>query len=303
MRRGFALITVLWIMAAAAVVSMALQTTARASVSSAANRVDLERAMWRAMDCLERARAVANDALLEAARDQSTPRVWRSLDRIASGAPLMRVGDCEAQLIAAGSRLDVNAASDAQLRVVLSETSADDPVGLVDRVLDWRDRDDDARPRGAESGYYLALRRPVPRNGPLEDVRELALLDAGVSIAVLDSLLTTESGRISLNHASARVLAAVPGFTHETVEGVIAWRDGGRLIDDVGSLASRLSPPSADSLMAHFPEIVAAATVDPDAWLVLARGWSGTPPLSVRIDARLVLDGSRAAVVRRRILP
>jgi general secretion pathway protein K len=302
-RRGFALLTVLWIMAAAAVVAMAMQTTARASVSSATNRVDLERAMWRAMDCLERDRAVIDDALAEASRTHTTRSTWRALDLVVAEAPLLRGENCQARLLAAGSRLDVNAASDLQLRRVLAAAGVTDPQVLVDRLLDWRDADDDARAYGAESGYYLARGLPAPRNGPVQAIRELAALDPGVSVETLESVLSTEPGRISLNHAPRPVLHAIPGLTLETVERILTWREIGHTVDDVGALAERLSPPSVDSLMAHFPEIVAAATVDPDAWLVLARGSSGAPPLTVRVDARLVLDGSRAAVVRRRILP
>lgn len=47
----------------------------------------------------------------------------------------------------------------------------------ADAILDWLDEDDEARPFGAESEYYLSLNPPyAPRNGPLETVEELLLV-------------------------------------------------------------------------------------------------------------------------------
>lgn len=50
----------------------------------------------------------------------------------------------------------------------------DDPV---DAIIDWLDEDDDERPNGAESGYYLSLDIPYAcRNGPMNSVEELLLI-------------------------------------------------------------------------------------------------------------------------------
>lgn len=51
----------------------------------------------------------------------------------------------------------------------------------TDAILDWLDPDDDARPNGAESDFYLALETPYAcRNGPMESIEELLLI-AGIT--------------------------------------------------------------------------------------------------------------------------
>lgn len=45
----------------------------------------------------------------------------------------------------------------------------------VDGFMDWRDRDDDPRPRGAEFEFYRS-KRIKPRNGDLRSIGELALI-------------------------------------------------------------------------------------------------------------------------------
>src|SRR5690606_34114570 len=51
---------------------------------------------------------------------------------------------------------------------------------VADAILDWIDEDDDARPLGAEAGYYATLRNPYePRNAPIRSLQELELI-AGV---------------------------------------------------------------------------------------------------------------------------
>jgi type II secretory pathway component PulK len=303
-RPGFALLTVLWIMAAAATVALALETTARAAVSATTNRVALERAFWRAADCLERMRDAIDGALAQGAREEGVLRIWRGLDAFATHSVTPRPTDCDATLYAAGSRLDVNGASDAQLGALLRSLPVSDPDRFADRVLDWRDPDDDTRPWGAERGFYFALGLPEPSNGAFHDIREVAkLADGTLPLMDLTAILSVERGRISLNHAPAPVLLVVPGFSHEVVDRILLERESGRAIEDLPSVAARVSPQAADSLMAHYPEVVALTTTEPDAWILEIRGWSGSPPQAVHLDARVVLDGARATVVRRRILP
>src|SRR5262249_40885991 len=47
----------------------------------------------------------------------------------------------------------------------------------ADSIIDWIDSDDDPRPNGAESSYYLGLSPPYRcKNGPLDSVEELLLV-------------------------------------------------------------------------------------------------------------------------------
>jgi general secretion pathway protein K len=297
-RKGFALMTVLWVMVAASLVALAGSLAARDEVDAAANRVDAERAMWRANDCLERQRDAIDAILADAKRRGSTLEAWRRLDR-ATG--LTQLDDCDVRLEAAGSRLDVNDASAEQLRTLFRSLGLEADA-LADRLLDWRDVDDDPRTNGAERDWYLAQARMTPRNGPLADIRELARIAGFESLASLESVLGVEPGRISINTAPASVLSVVPGFTDEVLARIALERESGRDVADVLALAASVSRPAADSIMAHFPDISRQTTVNPDAWIVVARGWAGSPATEATIDARLVLDDGRAAMLRRRTL-
>src|SRR6266487_4050199 len=105
--RGFALLTVLWLMTTAAIVVLAAVLSARDGVDMAANRVRSERAVWYVNGCLDRARALLDAALAGARRDGRDVPVWRRLDLY---MPRAGVG-CRLDLRTAGSRIDVNTAA------------------------------------------------------------------------------------------------------------------------------------------------------------------------------------------------
>jgi general secretion pathway protein K len=297
-RDGFALLTVLWIAAAASAIAMALQLSARDHVQAARNRVDRERAYWRANDCLERQRAAIDEIL--GANAGSAPRVWRQLDR--GITPIVRA-DCAIVLEAAGARLDVNTASEDRLATFFSRASPGEVAGAVEAILDWRDIDDDARPQGAESDWYALHRRMQPRNGPFADVRELDEVRGLEVFAGLTQWLGVEAARIPLGSAPLQVLATVPGFTPELLNRIAIERENGSDILDILALASHVSPATRDSVMAYYPEIARLVTADPDSWIIRADGRAGSPPMHVVLEAKLVLrENTRAGLVRRRIL-
>ena len=77
------------------------------------------------------------------------------------------------------SKLNLNTASEEQLMTLFRQLLPPDveAAELVQAVLDWRDADDDARERGAESTYYQTL--PVgyrAKNAPFDTVEELLLV-------------------------------------------------------------------------------------------------------------------------------
>jgi general secretion pathway protein K len=75
--------------------------------------------------------------------------------------------------------VDINEADEALLTALLGqlELSERDARKAAQQILDWRDRDDDALPFGAEvADYRLAGRQYGPRNGPFESVEELTQL-------------------------------------------------------------------------------------------------------------------------------
>jgi type II secretory pathway component PulK len=295
------LLTVLWILVAASTIALALALRGRDGVSSGRNRVNAERAWWRAQDCLARMRA-AVDAVLAANSDPGKNAVaWRSLDVFVRAADMPMSADCAASLEAAGTRLDINAADSAQLLAVLRATGVGSAGDVMTAsLLDWRDADDSSRALGAERTWYVAAGRFPPRNGPLADVRELTRVRGFEDQPGIDSVFSVEPGRIDINSAGAAVLAAVPGFSEETIARVLELRSQGAPITDVLTLAEKVSTSSADEIMAHYPELVRTATVDPDAWILTASAAHGFPAVRSFVQVRLIHASTRAVVVRQR---
>lgn len=296
LRRGFALLATLWIIVGIAVLAAAGSAAARGGLATARNRASIRRAAWRAEDCLERSRAS-----IAAALDSSDGWRWRDLRE----ASTVVRSDCRATIVAGGALLDVNDADADRLRRLLqaqgiAPAAAD---SLVDALLDWRDTDDVPRSFGAERAWYAAHLRAPPRNGPFGHAEELRLVRGFESRADLTAFLSVESGRTPLDLAPLPVIASLPGFTSETVARVAEMRLRGERVTDVLALGARLSPASRDSIVAHYAELQPLSTTEPDAWLLTATGWSGTPAVKATVDVRLARAGTRAAIVRRRASP
>lgn len=298
-RRGFAMITILWVMTVAGVMATAAALVGRNAVNATRNRVQLERAFWIASGCAARAQAAIDARLAASTTYEAAADTWRILDRAVLPVPLPSPNACRITLEAAGSRLDINAASDEMIANLLREMGhGDDAPSLVDALADWRDSDDVARPFGAERDWYAAAHRHLPRDGPLADIRELARVRGFENVGMLDSVFTVESGRVSLATASVTVLLSVPGFTRETAETIVAMRDAGAPVRDVISLLGGLSRASADALLARYADVVRATTADPDAWLLTVRAENGLPPNVVTLARRLVRSGTRVHVAQ-----
>jgi DNA uptake protein ComE-like DNA-binding protein len=229
---------------------------------------------------------------------------WRVIDREVRPSTVALTGNCDVSLEAAGTRLDVNAASDEMLvRLLRAVGHGDEAIEMVDALEDWRDTNDVSRPSGAEREWYTGAHRMIPRNADIADIRELARVRGFEDLARYDSVLTTEMGRVSLATAPVSVLMAVPGITRETAERIVALRDAGTPLRDAAELPYMVSAASRAELLEHFPEIVRLTTADPDAWIMVTRAQAGFPPSTVALEWRLVRSGARVVVVRTRVLP
>lgn len=297
------MITVLWVMTVAAIVAMAGELAGRNALNGAANRVHLERALWLARGCAARGQAAVDTALAAGRTFEAAADTWRVLQRAV--LPLAGVdSECAIVLEAAGTRLDVNAATEEMLRRFFTGLGfSADADALAAAIVDWRDSDDVVRPAGAERDWYAAASRELPRNAPLADIRELALVRGFENLEPFASEMTAEQGRVSLATAPASVLLAVPGFTPETADRIVALQNAGTPVSDLASLLGLVSQASADSMLAHFPEIVRAATPDPDAWILTVRASVGTPPVAVTLSHRLLRAGKRSVVTSSRSEP
>jgi type II secretory pathway component PulK len=298
--RGFALMTMLWLIISAGALTAIVTFTGRDAFRAARNRVNGERSLWIAEGCLSLAHGAIDELLLSVASSPALgSRVWRALDTAVAVNPLLRGSDCGVTLQAAGTRVDVNG-NEELIRGALSSISGASVVPLLDALLDWRDADSVPRPLGAEAFWYATQSRYHPRNDSVTNVRELTRIRGFEQINDLTNTFGVEPGRVSIANAPSQVLAAVPGFTPETVALILDWRSRGWQVNDLLALQGSLSTASSDSLLARFPEISRLTTLEPDAWILLSIGTAGTPADSSFVELRLVRTQNRAVIVRRR---
>lgn len=164
-RPGLALIAVLWIAALMmALVSVAAQTSLLDSrVSQLEN--EKQRGRWACRGGVETAIAL----LLEDDRSyDALTDLWATnpleLEQLDFGGVTVDI-----QVVDVASKLNVNTATREQL-LALPDMTED----IADSILDWIDSDEDIRPGGAESGYYLNLDIGYwARNGAIRTDREL----------------------------------------------------------------------------------------------------------------------------------
>ena len=298
-RRGFALLTTLWILSVASIVAMAAALTGRDAVVAGASRVELERARWLASGCERRAVAAIDAVLRDAPGDAEAALAWRTLAAQIDASPLLN--GCNVRAEAAGTKLDVNAASDEMIEALLEAADLPlDVASMVDALDDWRDSDDVVRPVGAERAWYAAAGRAAPRNGPLADPRELARVRGFEALSAVDTLFTTEPGRISLATAPAAVLRAVPGITRETADAIVARQIAGLPLESLLDIVGSISDASAETLATRFSDATRVTTPDPDAWLLTVRQTRGDPAVTATLTWRVIRIGRRCAIAGTR---
>ena len=298
-RAGFALPAVLWVIVGVAAVTLAGTVAARESIATAQNRVDHTRAAWRAEGCLEIARSAIATGLADGARGTAA---WNAVDSLLAESRDVAEAGCALTARAAGSAVDVNTVDAERLHRGLialgaSERNAD---SLADALLDWRDRDDEARQHGAEVSWYRERNQLAPRNAPIGDVAELRRIRGFAELPGVDSVFGVEPGRVPLGRAPLTVIASLPGFGDEAVARLGELRVRGQQPGDLLAFAASLSREARSALLGRYPELVALVTTEPDAWIVTSRASEGPRHIAAAIEVRLVRAGTRAAIVRRR---
>lgn len=281
-RRGFALITVLAVMAIVSGLALSASIIGRDAFHAERNRIALEQSWWRAAGCMARARVSMDQGLAAVvAEPGGQTRVWRSLDRVVAQSSLMPASGCVVSVEAVGARIDVNAVSaDALDRLFAAMGLSDDATTLRTALLERRATD----------------------TVPLPDIRALARTHGFETLAPFAAVLSTEPGRICIIKASATVLAAVPGFTPAVVQRILDMRAQGEPLNDLLQLVDGVPASDAAEMFAHYPEIARLTTIDPDAWVITARGAaSGDTANIIALQERVVRNGARVSVMQTRV--
>lgn len=217
--RGLALISVLWTSALLATLAAGFGADTRTESRLARNR--LENAKAEAL-----ADAGVHDAAYRLQRHEAEG-LWRRDKtryrfRLGGGAVRVEVADEEA-------RIDLNQAPAPLLAGLIVAVGGDleQAAALADRIVDFRDPDQEAAPLGAEDPDYAAAGLDHgARDAPFLTMEEM-LLVLGMEPDLYDRLLphlTLFSGSEGIDplRASPTVLRAVPGMTEEAVETLLA---------------------------------------------------------------------------------
>ena len=215
--RGLALIAVLWVTMLLAVIAASFASSARTEGRLARNMVENAKA-----------EALADGGVYRAALgllEFEPERAWR-----ADGTPYrLRLGDGEVtmRIYDEDAKVDLNAAPRDLLRGVLLLVGAEEEAAevLADRIVDYRDEDDQPEPNGAEDLDYEAAGRPGGAiDRPLVTEAELlGVLGMGEALyRRLRPLVTVYSGAEGIDpmRASPDVLRAIPGMTPEIAEAI-----------------------------------------------------------------------------------
>jgi general secretion pathway protein K len=213
--RGFALILVLWIAALRAVIAASLVSSGRTATRLAHNLAENAKAEALADGAVQRAAL----GLLSVHADQA----WH-----AGGGPYQLTygeGEVRVSIADEDGKIDLNAAPPELLAGLLRELGldADQAEAMADRIVDFRDPDQEPRPQGAEERQYIAAGRPTGAQDRPFDTESELLGVLGMTPDLYRRMrpyVTVFSGAEAVDplHASRVVLAAIPGMTEQLIE-------------------------------------------------------------------------------------
>ncbi len=220
-QRGIALVLVLWVALLMSVIAGSFALSAR--TESLQSRIMFNEAQARFF-----AEAGLNRAVFELRNPDPETR-WIADGRIhemeLDGAKI------EIQITDESGKIDLNQASEELLVGLFASVGIefDEALGLVDKIQDWKDADEEPRLAGAEDGdYFSAGYSHGAKDAPFDTVPELIqVMDIDYELyRKIEPALTVYSGRKNINLAFApkEVLMSIDGITPEVADDYIAQR-------------------------------------------------------------------------------
>lgn len=281
--RGFALVSVFWLIVLLTGIAAAYHAEARvearllaAAVHHAQAEALAEAGIWLAV----------YEHMTTSAAAERAARVTRTLD-VDGASVAVTVADASGLINLNGAPAELLAA----LLAARSGLDAAQQAAAVDAILDWRDGDDTRRPKGAEDADYAAAKEPHgAKDAPFAAVDELRLV-RGVTPAAYRAIapaLTVFGSHARVNAAAAppEVLAALPRTS-------FGGAPGARFDERF------LQPSGEDIYVVNATVRVGAVTARIAATIRYARGderpiqvlaWSDAPPASAAVAQEAVAD-------------
>jgi general secretion pathway protein K len=217
--RGVALLLVLWALVLLGTLALGFSWSMRTEAMAARNGIDETRAYFQARTGVSRAVALL----------RSLPA-----DNVLAASIAGEDGDAsyEVRVESESGKVDVNLVGEEVLLEILKKGGLpeEEVESVRDAILDWRDEDDVARPRGAERPEYGRMTEPVtPRNGKIRGVGELMHVQ-GVTKEFHEAFLSRvftvhgNSPQVNFLRAPEIVLRSLPGVSAEAAGRIVARR-------------------------------------------------------------------------------
>lgn len=322
-RRGFAMITALWLVVAITVVALQFSYEAHERYMLGINAAERGVARAAVIGALALEQAQLERALRQRNTGSNAARLrssdpWIDVDSTFTGPVDIDSIIVMVDAKPGGRRLNVNSMNEEQLRAffgnLLKDVSASDE--LAQSIMDWRDQDDQARVRGGERDYYLKDNRMVlPANAPFREVDDL--LDVrGMTPEILEKarpyLRTYGNGTINLNTADEPVLRAIPGMTDVILARILATRSNGGRIQNINQIVpgaggqqvgGRGGPtaPAQNAQQAQAQRVAQNSTVDTQEVDLILEASAGPQALPARLQATISRgnNGNQATITWR----
>ncbi|MGJ8662315.1 MAG: general secretion pathway protein GspK [Marinicella sp.] len=219
--RGIALVLVLWVALLMSVIAGSFALSAR--TESLQSRILFNETQARFL-----AEAGLNRAVFELRNPDPETR-WIADGRThkieLDGAQI------EIKITDESGKIDLNQASEELLIGLFASLGIDydEAIGITDKILDWKDADEEVRLAGAEDNdYFAAGYKHGAKDAPFDTVPELIQV-MGIDYEMyrkLEPALTVYSGRKNINLAFApkEVLMAIDGITADMADAYLADR-------------------------------------------------------------------------------
>jgi type II secretory pathway component PulK len=251
-RRGFALLSAIWLVVAIAVAAMQLAIESRRSNLAAINLTHSIQGRFAASAAIDLARARADLHIRRSAESgpyearMALSDAWLGIDSLVTGFDDIGGVQVETWVTSLGARMNVNTASERDIMNFLLAIGVDYSASeeLSQSILDWRDTDDSYRANGAERDFYIAEgRMNLPRNNLFESVAELRHVNGMTDeiFELVQPFVTVwGSGRINLNTADRPVLMSLTGMTESAVSFILNLRQNSERLTNVNQLSAYL---------------------------------------------------------------
>jgi len=219
-QRGFALLLVIWSLVLLLSLATGFGYAVRHELRFGSDVADSVRAEAASL-------AAFHEAILALATQDSDTR-WKP--DAAAQVFAWPQGTVTVKVISENGRIDLNVAPAELLRGLFETLLPEhDATALTDAVIDWRDRDDNPLPSGAEAREYAdAGYAYTPMNQPFGSTSELSQVigfDREMTEMVQPYLTVySRRPRINANSADLVTLSAVPGITTDIAEAFVADR-------------------------------------------------------------------------------